>query len=462
MNINKIIIEKYGDLRFDPIIFNEGFNLVYAKNGVGKTSLVKAIFLTLFGKSPPFFDYYGKKINESGRIEVDLELNLNDTIHTFSLEKISNTIPKKTKELFEHSEHLKYAASNYFITDNSMVRDISNSINFDQNGQQQLQQLISSASSGNDLIDKSLKTHLKRITDLIKFGASGKINKSLLVELNKDLNNKLGEIKNAKNQYKEAPDFDAGTIEELQNKIKLLDSQYEELNSKRTTLEVKEQWIKSFAEVSKNFDIKILNNFSLKKYKNISFKKLVDDLKSIEANEDNYSENLEKLAEDSSKLKEISKDKKEEDLVQVNIQSLEIQYDDIKKVEGEIVSLKKDVNAKVGLFEKMNKDLNFFSKPLFQFISKNQLTKSKKTKISDFNQNYFENNKDLKKTQLEISELQKTIKKQQENKNTIDIEAIIDDVNSRFEQNKDYLTKILSKDLTKTDLNKLILGYELK
>ena len=112
---------------------------------IGKTSLVKAIFLTLFGKSNPFFDYYGKKINESGRIEVDLELNLNDTIHTFSLEKISSTIPKKTKELFEHSEHLKYAASNYFITDNSMVRDISNSINFDQNGQQQLQQLISSA-----------------------------------------------------------------------------------------------------------------------------------------------------------------------------------------------------------------------------------------------------------------------------------------------------------------------------
>ena len=48
MNINKISVEKYGDLRFDPINFNEGFNLVYAKNGIGKTSLVKAIFLTLF------------------------------------------------------------------------------------------------------------------------------------------------------------------------------------------------------------------------------------------------------------------------------------------------------------------------------------------------------------------------------------------------------------------------------
>lgn len=455
MNINKISVEKYGDLRFDPINFNEGFNLVYAKNGIGKTSLVKAIFLTLFGKSNPFFDYYGKKINESGRIEVDLELNLNDTIHTFSLEKISSTIPKKTKELFEHSEHLKYAASNYFITDNSMVRDISNSINFDQNGQQQLQQLISSASSGNDLIDKSLKTHLKRITDLIKFGASGKINKSLLVDLNKDLDNKLEEIKNAKKQYKEAPDFDAGTIEELHNKINLLDSQLEELNSKLKTLEAKEQWIKSFAKASKNFDIKILNNFSLNKYKNTSFKTLVDDINSIKTKEDDYLGNKEKLTKDSSKLKEISKDKKENDLAKVNIKSLEIQYDDIKKVEQDIVSLKKDVNAKVGLFEKMKKDLTLFSKPLFQFISKNKLTRSKKTTISDFNQNYFENNKDLKKTQLEISALQKMVKKQQGNKNTIDIETIIDDVKKRFEQNKDNLSKILSKDQTKTVLNKL-------
>ena len=33
--------------------------------------------------------------------------------------------------------------------------------------------------------------------------------------------------------------------------IKLFDSQYEELNSKLTTLEAKEQWIKSFARFQK-------------------------------------------------------------------------------------------------------------------------------------------------------------------------------------------------------------------
>ena len=69
--------------RFDPIDFNEGFNLVYANNGVGKTSLVKAIFLTLFGKSTPFFDYYGKTISGAGRVEVDLEFNLDNTIQFF-------------------------------------------------------------------------------------------------------------------------------------------------------------------------------------------------------------------------------------------------------------------------------------------------------------------------------------------------------------------------------------------
>ena len=40
------------------------------------------------------------------------------------------------------------------------------------------------------------------------------------------------------------------------------------------------------------------------------------------------------------------------------------------------------------------------------------------------------------------------VKKQQGNKNTIDIETIIDDVKKRFYQNKDNLNKILSIDPT--------------
>ena len=117
----------------------------------------------------------------------------------------------------------------------------------------------------------------------------------------------------------------------MHNKINLLDSQLEELNSKLKTLRRKEQWIKSFAKGFKNFDIKILNNFSLNKYKNTSFKTLVDDINSIKTKEDDYLGNKEKLTKDSSKLKEISKDKKENNLAKVNIKSLEIQYDDIKK-----------------------------------------------------------------------------------------------------------------------------------
>ena len=341
MNINKIIVEKYGDLRFDPIDFNEGFNLVYANNGVGKTSLVKAIFLTLFGKSTPFFDYYGKTITEAGRVEVDLEVNLDNTIHNFSLEKISNTIPKKTKELFEHSEHLKYAASNYFITDSSMVRDISNSINFDQNGQQQLQQLISSATSGNDLIEKSLKTHLKRITDLIKFGTSGKINKSSLTQLNEELNNKLDEIQRAKAELKEVPELDLNAIENLQNDIDLLETSYAELNLQFRILEGKERWIKSFAEVSKNFDSKILSNFSLTKYGKTIFQNLIDDINSFESKEESYKKSKDDLKEDSARLKEINQTKKGKSLTKVNIKSLEIQFDNIRQIDDEIINLNK-------------------------------------------------------------------------------------------------------------------------
>ena len=42
-----------------------------------------------------------------------------------------------------------------------------------------------------------------------------------------------------KSNTKQPPDFDAGTIEELHNKINLLDSQLEELNSNSKHLEEK-------------------------------------------------------------------------------------------------------------------------------------------------------------------------------------------------------------------------------
>jgi len=457
MNINKIIVEKYGDLRFDPIDFNEGFNLVYANNGVGKTSLVKAIFLTLFGKSTPFFDYYGKTISEAGRVEVDLEVNLDNTIHNFSLEKISNTIPKKTKELFEHSEHLKYAASNYFITDSSMVRDISNSINFDQNGQQQLQQLISSATSGNDLIEKSLKTHLKRITDLIKFGTSGKINKSLLTQLNEELNNKLDEIQKAKAELKQVPELDLNAIENLQNDIDLIERSYEELNLQLKTLEGKERWIKSFAKVSKNYDKKNLNNFTLTKYGKTNFKKLIDDIKSLELQEKSYESAKDDLNRDISRLKEINQTKKGKSLTKVNIKSLEIQFDNIRQIDDEINQLEQDKNEKKELFENMKHDLDLLTKPLYQLMSKEEgkLTKAQISKISKFNNSFFQYDNELKKNLLEIDELHKNIEKQQGNESTLEIKEIIDEVETIFEQNKESLNTILSKDVTKAVINKL-------
>jgi len=457
MNINKIIVEKYGDLRFDPIDFNEGFNLVYANNGVGKTSLVKAIFLTLFGKSTPFFDYYGKTITEAGRVEVDLEVNLDNTIHNFSLEKISNTIPKKTKELFEHSEHLKYAASNYFITDSSMVRDISNSINFDQNGQQQLQQLISSATSGNDLIEKSLKTHLKRITDLIKFGTSGKINKSSLTQLNEELNNKSDEIQRAKAELKEVPELDLNAIENLQNDIDLLETSYAELNLQFRILEGKERWIKSFAEVSKNFDSKILSNFSLTKYGKTIFQNLIDDINSFESKEESYKKSKDDLKEDSARLKEINQTKKGKSLEKVNIKSLEIQFDNIRQLLDEINQLKQDKNQSNELFENMKHDLDLLTKPLYQLMSKEEgkLTKAQISKISKFNNSFFQNDKDLKIIQLEINELHKNIENLQGNESAFEIKEIIDEVEASFEQNKESLNIILSKDATKAVVNKL-------
>ena len=338
-----------------------------------------------------------------------------------------------------------------------MVRDISNSINFDQNGQQQLQQLISSATSGNDLIEKSLKTHLKRITDLIKFGASGKINKSSLTQLNEELDKKLDEIQRAKAELKEVPELDLNAIENLQNDLDLLETSYEELSSQFRTLEGKEHWIKSFARVSKNFDSKILSNFSITKYKKTTFKKLIDDIKSLESQEKNYKTTKGALETASSRFEKINKTKKGKSLPKVNIKSLEIQFDNIRQIHDEINQLEQDKNEKKELFENMKHDLDLLTKPLYQLMSNEEgkLTKAQVSKISKLNNSFFQNDKELKNNQLEINELRKNIENLQGNESTLEIKEIIDEVETSFEQNKESLNTILSKDATKAVINKL-------
>ena len=128
----------------------------------------------------------------------------------------------------------------------------------------------------------------------------------------------MGEIQRAKAELKEVPDLDLNAIENLQNDLSLLETSYEELNLQFRTLEGKEQWLKSFTAASKNFDSKILSNFSLTKYRKTTFKKLIDDIKSLESKEENYEESKGALEKDSSRFEKINQTKKGKSLTKVN------------------------------------------------------------------------------------------------------------------------------------------------
>ena len=81
MRIEKLQISKYGKLNnFKEIKFEPNLNVVFAKNGVGKTSLAHAIFHTLFGVGLKFFKY---PYSEDGKItgqttDVQLIVNKNN------------------------------------------------------------------------------------------------------------------------------------------------------------------------------------------------------------------------------------------------------------------------------------------------------------------------------------------------------------------------------------------------
>ena len=78
MRIEKLQISKYGKLNnFKEIKFEPNLNVVFGKNGVGKTSLAHAIFHTLFGVGLKFFKY---PYSEDGKITgqtTDVQLIVN-------------------------------------------------------------------------------------------------------------------------------------------------------------------------------------------------------------------------------------------------------------------------------------------------------------------------------------------------------------------------------------------------
>ena len=149
MRIEKLQISKYGKLNnFREIKFEPNLNVIFAKNGVGKTSLAHAIFHTLFGVGLKFFKY---PYSEDGKItgqttDVQLLVNKNGENHNVALKKLSKDISKNNLENLGLSNELKNIVEHYFFTDSDVVRQVADKIDFSQNSRQQLQEIIASAS----------------------------------------------------------------------------------------------------------------------------------------------------------------------------------------------------------------------------------------------------------------------------------------------------------------------------
>ena len=70
----------------------------------------------------------------------------------------------------------------------------------------------------------------------------------------------------------------------------------------------------------------------------------------------------------------------------------------------------------------MKNDLDLLTKSLYQWMSEEEgkLTKAQISKISKFNNSFFQNDKELKNNQLEINELYKNIENLQGNESTLE------------------------------------------
>ena len=65
MYLSQINFNNFRCLKDDKLLFNRNFNLIYGKNGQGKTSLIEAVYFLATGKS-----FRTKKIKEMRKYNV--------------------------------------------------------------------------------------------------------------------------------------------------------------------------------------------------------------------------------------------------------------------------------------------------------------------------------------------------------------------------------------------------------
>jgi hypothetical protein len=460
MRIEKLQISKYGKLNnFREIKFEPNLNVIFAKNGVGKTSLAHAIFHTLFGVGLKFFKY---PYSEDGKItgqttDVQLIVNKNGENHNVGLKKLSKDISKNNLENLGLSNELKNIVEHYFFTDSDVVRQVADKIDFSQNSRQQLQEIIASASAIDNNIEVSITGHLKEMNELITFGKSGFIKPS--TEINKLIKN----LEDVRNDIREADkdDEDLSTptinkVEKLQEEITQLEEKIQLNNNHLTQLLAKENWIKDVSKYTNKVGNSVLKGFSNNKYLTKTFNQISRDLIRFGLQEEKYNKNLQEENKISKDIKKLEASIPNEKINPVEIDSFILKFNDLQKQKELVDSLNKKIQAPKLLFSELKKEHPFLTKSNYEYFEKNELKENKRNDISDLHSNLELINTSIENYEELINEDKKKINSYLNSKKGVDTEEIISETEKAFKSNKINISKLDSQNTKKETKAKII------
>lgn len=460
MRIEKLQISKYGKLNnFKEIKFEPNLNVVFAKNGVGKTSLAHAIFHTLFGVGLKFFKY---PYSEDGKItgqttDVQLIVNKNGENHNVGLKKLSKDISKNNLENLGLSNELKKIVEHYFFTDSDVVRQVADKIDFSQNSRQQLQEIIASASAIDNNIEVSITGHLKELNELITFGKSG------FIKPTTEINKLIKKLENIRNDIRKADEDDEDvstpTIEKLtklQNKITQLKEKIQLNNNHLTQLLAKKDWIKEINEYTNKVDNSVLKGFSKNKYLTKTFNQIGKDLIQFGLQEEQFNKNLQEENKISTDIKKLEASIPNEKLNPVEIDSFILKFNDLQKQDELVDGLNEKIQAPKLLFSELKKEHPFLTKPNYEYFEKNELKETKRNDISKLHNDLELINTRIIKYEEIINEDKKKIKSYLNSKKGVDTEKIISETEKAFKSNKINISKLDSQNTKKEKKAKII------
>ena len=404
-------ILSYGN-KFTEFNFKNGIDIITAKNGNGKSTLIDALCYALYGK--PFRKIkIGNLINDKNdkNLEVQLYFNINDKKY-----KVIRGLKPSKFEIYYYDNKYKLFDKLYSIKDQQ--NKLQNIIGISENVFRQLIALGANLNSSRNFMDLNTKEKeeiFQIITDT-----------TLFIKIQEKINLRKNKLKTSKVEYEYKINLLSSNIDSISRNIVAMEEQNQKIkNDKKNILQNIKKQINEKEEKIKQYNIiKKLKNAKIK-YQNLSLK--IKDLEIV------LNELKDKLSHHKANLEVYEKNKDEK--IKCNIC-------------GNIIKIKKtNINP---LEEKQKiKDLEIQINNINnQLISEKQ----KKDKLKEFllNSKKIIENKEILKN--EINNLKNELKKIQEWK---EIEINYNELNQLKQELKQAKDKYLEIKQNLTNLLKL-------